>query len=185
MAQKFMTNPVAGGCDLSSSEENVWGFGQTLPMFFLLIPGLSALETYFEVKTAEMATLHPGPVVPPQAHIPSHHSASTVTEPSEEHKLLSYPSPNQSNSEYSRAKQRSPNPPNLANDASGANLGTHDEQIQFTPQDEWLRRPTRIDTEMRIGTELPQGDSGTASILTGVEEHPFQPARRHIASSTG
>ena len=138
-----------------------------------------------EVKTAEMATLHPGPVVPPQAHIPSHHSASTVTEPSEEHKLLSYPSPNQSNSEYSRAKQRSPNPPNLANDASGANLGTHDEQIQFTPQDEWLRRPTRIDTEMRIGTELPQGDSGTASILTGVEEHPFQPARRHIASSTG
>ena len=35
------------GCNLSTAEENAWGFGQILPMFLLLLPVLSAAETYF------------------------------------------------------------------------------------------------------------------------------------------
>ncbi|MCJ1388162.1 hypothetical protein MMC18_001007 [Xylographa bjoerkii] len=57
--QKFMKNPDPGGCDLTSFEEDEWGFGQTLPMFFLFLPVLSAIETYFEIKVREETTTVP------------------------------------------------------------------------------------------------------------------------------
>ena len=51
LAQKFARSPrepagLRKRCDLNSSEENAWGFGQILAMLLLLLPLLSAFETY-------------------------------------------------------------------------------------------------------------------------------------------
>lgn len=37
-------------CGLQGSEENVWGFGQTLSVVMLLLPAMSACQTYLEGK---------------------------------------------------------------------------------------------------------------------------------------
>ncbi|KAK8162425.1 hypothetical protein BKA80DRAFT_309966 [Phyllosticta citrichinensis] len=37
-------------CSLDSAEANVWGFGQTLPMFFLLQPVLTGIGEYYDIK---------------------------------------------------------------------------------------------------------------------------------------
>ena len=52
-AQEFMRNPDLHGCDLAGSEEDYWGFGQTLSMFFLLLPVWSAIETYIGKRFRE------------------------------------------------------------------------------------------------------------------------------------
>jgi hypothetical protein len=47
VAQKSIESPNAKlWCSLNSDEENAWGFGQILAMLLLLLPVLSAFETY-------------------------------------------------------------------------------------------------------------------------------------------
>lgn len=46
LAQKFAPTPDPQFCSLNNADENLWGFGQTLPMFLLLQPLVTALETY-------------------------------------------------------------------------------------------------------------------------------------------
>ncbi|KAH7061913.1 hypothetical protein BKA63DRAFT_587671 [Paraphoma chrysanthemicola] len=49
LSQKFAA-PEDGGkfCGLQSEGENVWGFGQTLSVVMLLLPAMSACQTYLE-----------------------------------------------------------------------------------------------------------------------------------------
>jgi len=47
LAQKFAPAWSDEFCSLNNSDENQWGFGQTLAMFLLLQPLVTALETYF------------------------------------------------------------------------------------------------------------------------------------------
>jgi hypothetical protein len=37
-------------CGLQDEEENVWGFGQTLSVVMLLLPAITALQTYLEAR---------------------------------------------------------------------------------------------------------------------------------------
>jgi hypothetical protein len=49
LSQKFSApKDPKGFCGLQDEEENVWGFGQTLNMMMLLLPAMSAFQTYLE-----------------------------------------------------------------------------------------------------------------------------------------
>jgi hypothetical protein len=59
LVQKFAKR--SGYCNLSGAGENTWSFGQTLPMFLLLLPLLSAAETYFgKLKAFDCSEHTPG-----------------------------------------------------------------------------------------------------------------------------
>lgn len=57
LSQKFTIAPqpneealaagVSSWCSLNNSADNKWGFGQSVPMFLLLLPVLSTIEAYF------------------------------------------------------------------------------------------------------------------------------------------
>lgn len=56
MSQKFSRPPPPvlvgdgeeGWCGLQDERENGWGFGQTLSLVMLALPGMSAAQAYFE-----------------------------------------------------------------------------------------------------------------------------------------
>jgi hypothetical protein len=51
LTQKFAAPEDAKRfCGLQDEEENVWGFGQTLSVVMLLLPAITALQTYLEAK---------------------------------------------------------------------------------------------------------------------------------------
>ncbi|CAN9158698.1 unnamed protein product [Alternaria alternata] len=51
LTQKFAApEDPANFCGLQDKEENVWGFGQTLSVVMLLLPAITALQTYLEAR---------------------------------------------------------------------------------------------------------------------------------------
>jgi hypothetical protein len=51
LTQKFAAPEDSGHfCGLQDEEENVWGFGQTLSVAMLLLPAITALQTYLEAR---------------------------------------------------------------------------------------------------------------------------------------
>lgn len=51
LTQKFAApEDPANFCGLQDNEENVWGFGQTLSVVMLLLPAITALQTYLEAR---------------------------------------------------------------------------------------------------------------------------------------
>jgi hypothetical protein len=49
LSQKFAPpNDPTRFCGLQDNEENIWGFGQTLSVVMLLLPAMSACQTYLE-----------------------------------------------------------------------------------------------------------------------------------------
>lgn len=48
LSQKFAVPDNDKWCGLQDKGENVWGFGQTLSMVMLLLPAMSAAQTYLE-----------------------------------------------------------------------------------------------------------------------------------------